>query len=198
MTETEEKYSSKVRTRVPTFDGDKAKWPFYRKKLESHLLSTKWIVRATHEESGWCCGKWRLHCSFRSKRRSERKGEEDSKDEPESSWHLVEFDSHRYRKVTMIRFHPWFSPRIRVVSRVLDQELMCASKEKIQDPIRNAKWNGNAEFPCRVLSRCCVILRACGNKSIRHDETCAPCKQSCQWRCRSRWYIRSNMELFLW
>jgi len=37
MTETEEEYSSKVGTRVPTFDGDKAKWPFYKKKLESYL-----------------------------------------------------------------------------------------------------------------------------------------------------------------
>jgi len=37
MTETEEEYSSKVRTRVPTFDGDKAKRPFYKKKPESHL-----------------------------------------------------------------------------------------------------------------------------------------------------------------
>ena len=53
----------------------------------------------------------------------------------------------------------------RVVSRVLDQELMCAPKEKTQDLIRNTKWNRNAEFPRRVLSRCCVILRACGNKS---------------------------------
>jgi len=37
MTETEQEYSSKVGTRVPTFDGDKAKWPFYNKKLESYL-----------------------------------------------------------------------------------------------------------------------------------------------------------------
>ena len=37
MTETEEEHSSKVGTRVPTFDGDKAKWPFYKKKLESCL-----------------------------------------------------------------------------------------------------------------------------------------------------------------
>jgi len=66
----------------------------------------------------------------------------------------------------MVRFHPWFSPRIRVVSRVLDQELMCASKEKIQDPMRNTKWNGSDEFPRPVLSRCCIILRACGNKCI--------------------------------
>jgi len=36
---------------------------------------------------------------------------------------------------------------------------------KTQDPIRNAKWNRNVEFPRRVLSRCCMILRACGNKS---------------------------------
>jgi len=37
MTETEEEHSSKVGTRVPTFDGDKAKWPFYKKTLESYL-----------------------------------------------------------------------------------------------------------------------------------------------------------------
>jgi len=37
MTETEEEYSSKVGTRVPTFDGDKTKRPFYKKKLESYL-----------------------------------------------------------------------------------------------------------------------------------------------------------------
>jgi len=77
-----------------------------------------------------------------------------------------------------VRFHPWFSPRIRVVSRVLDQELMCAPKEKMQDPIRNAKWNGNAEFPCRVLSRCCLILRTCGNKSL-----------SPWWNMRTVWAI---------
>ena len=33
----EEDYTSKYGTRVPTFDGDKAKWPFYKKKLESYL-----------------------------------------------------------------------------------------------------------------------------------------------------------------
>jgi len=68
--------------------------------------------------------------------------------------------------VTMARFHPWFNPRIRVVSRVLDQELMCALMEKTQDLIRNTKWNRNDEFPRRVVSRCCIILRTCGNKSI--------------------------------
>ena len=40
MTETEEEYSSKVRTRVSTFDGDKAKWPSYKKKLESYLAQS--------------------------------------------------------------------------------------------------------------------------------------------------------------
>jgi len=65
----------------------------------------------------------------------------------------------------MVRFHLWFSPQVRVVSRVLDQEMMCALNEKTQDPMRNTKWNGNDEFPRRVPSRCCAILRACGNKS---------------------------------
>jgi len=37
MTEAEEEHSSKVGTRVPTFDSDKAKWPFYKKMLESYL-----------------------------------------------------------------------------------------------------------------------------------------------------------------
>jgi len=37
MTEEGEEYSSRSGTRVPTFDGDKAKWPFYKKKLESYL-----------------------------------------------------------------------------------------------------------------------------------------------------------------
>jgi len=37
MTETEEEHSSKVGTRAPTFDRDKAKWSFYKKKLESCL-----------------------------------------------------------------------------------------------------------------------------------------------------------------
>ena len=36
MSESEDYYMSKG-TRVPTFDGDKAKWPFYKKKLESYL-----------------------------------------------------------------------------------------------------------------------------------------------------------------
>jgi len=68
--------------------------------------------------------------------------------------------------LTMVRFHPWFKPRMEVVSRVLDQELMCALMEKIQDLMRNIKWNGNDEFPRRVLLRWRIILRACGNKSI--------------------------------
>jgi len=34
MTKTEEEHSSKVGTRVSTFDGDGAKWPFCKKKLE--------------------------------------------------------------------------------------------------------------------------------------------------------------------
>jgi len=38
-----------------------------------------------------------------------------------------------------------------------------------------------------------VVTRAC-----HHDETCAPCNQSCQWRCQSCWNSWSNMELFLW
>ena len=37
MGDTEEEHSSKAGTRVPTFDWDKAKWPFYKKKLESYL-----------------------------------------------------------------------------------------------------------------------------------------------------------------
>jgi len=41
MTETEEEHSSKVGTRVPTFDGDKAKWPFYKKKLETYLARSR-------------------------------------------------------------------------------------------------------------------------------------------------------------
>jgi len=70
------------------------------------------------------------------------------------------------------------------VSRVLDQELMCAPKEKTQDLIRNAKWNGNAQFPRHVLSQCCAILRACGNKSMspwwnmRIVQTILPMKMS--------------------
>jgi len=40
MTETEEDCSSKVGTRVPPFDGDKAKWPFCKKKLESYLAQS--------------------------------------------------------------------------------------------------------------------------------------------------------------
>jgi len=74
--------------------------------------------------------------------------------------------SQPFEFMTMARFHPWFNPWIRVVSRVLDQELMCALMEKTQDLIRNTKWNRNDEFPRRVLSWCCTILRACGNKSI--------------------------------
>ena len=87
-------------------------------------------------------------------------------------------------QLTMVRFHPWFSPWIGVVSRVLDQELMCALKEKMQDLMRNTKWKKNAEFPRRVLSRCCAILRACGNKSMspwrnmRTVQTIMPMKMS--------------------
>jgi len=67
-----------------------------------------------------------------------------------------------------------------VLSRVLDQELMCALKEKIQDPKRNTKWNGNESshdvfYHDVARSYGHVVTRACG-----HDETCAPCKQSCQ------------------
>jgi len=36
MSEADEDCSSNVGTRVPTFDGDKANWPFYKKKLESY------------------------------------------------------------------------------------------------------------------------------------------------------------------
>jgi len=41
MSKTDEDYSSKVGTRVPTFDGDKAKWPFYKTKLESYLARSR-------------------------------------------------------------------------------------------------------------------------------------------------------------
>jgi len=77
-----------------------------------------------------------------------------------------QFLVHQMFRMTMVWFHPWFKPRMEVVSRVLDQELMCALMERIQDLKRNTKWNGNDEFPRRVLSRCCAFLRACGNKSI--------------------------------
>jgi len=90
-------------------------------------------------------------------------------------------------KVTMVRFHPWFSPRITVVSRVLDQELMCALKVKIQDPMRNTKWKGSESshdvfYHDVVQSYGHVVTRA-----SHHDETCAPWEQSCQWRCQSCW-----------
>jgi len=100
---------------------------------------------------------------------------------------------------TMVRFHPWFSPRIRVVSRVLDQKLMCAPKEKTQDQIRNTMSNRKAEFPRRVLSRCCVILRACGNNCISPWRNMrAPCKQSCQWDVNLVGASDQNMEQFVW
>jgi len=36
MNEADEDYSSRVGTKVPAFYGDKAKWTFYKKKLESY------------------------------------------------------------------------------------------------------------------------------------------------------------------
>jgi len=62
----------------------------------------------------------------------------------------------------------------------LDQELMCTLKEKIQDPMWNTKWNGS-ESPHDVF--CHDAVQSCGHVVTRvshHDETCAPCKQSCQ------------------
>jgi len=95
------------------------------------------------------------------------------------------------RGVTMVQFHPWFSPRIGVVSRVPDQELMCALKEKTQDPMRNTKWIRN-ESSHDVFHH--DVVQSYGHVVTRvshHDETCAPCKQSCQWRCRSCWKTQS-------
>jgi len=68
--------------------------------------------------------------------------------------------------LTMVQFHPWFSPRIGVVSQVLDQELMCALKEKTQDPMRCTKWNGNESshdvFYHNVMQSCGHL----GNKIV--------------------------------
>jgi len=68
--------------------------------------------------------------------------------------------------VTKVQFHPWFSPRIPVVSQGLDLELMCIPRNKMHDLIRNTRRERNNEFPRCVLSRCCVFPRTCGNKSM--------------------------------
>jgi len=79
----------------------------------------------------------------------------------------IQLVKHMKSVVTMVRFHPWFEPRMGVVSRVLDQELMCALMEKIQDRMRNTKWNGNDEFPRRVLLRWrVVLLHFCSTKAV--------------------------------
>ena len=70
-----------------------------------------------------------------------------------------------FKMVIKAPFHPLFSPRIRVVSRVLDLELLCIPRERIQDQIRNMRWEQNDELSCDFLSRCCAFLRTCGNKS---------------------------------
>jgi len=65
--------------------------------------------------------------------------------------------------MTKVGFHPWFSPRIQVVSQVLDPELLRIPRNKMQDWIRNTRREQNDEFPHGVLSRCCTILRTCCN-----------------------------------
>jgi len=90
-------------------------------------------------------------------------------------------------RVTMVRFHPWFSPQIRVVSRVPDQELMCALKEKTQDPMRNTMWNGNESFHDVFYHDVVQSYRHVVTRVSHHDATCGPYKQSCQRRCRSCW-----------
>jgi len=112
-------------------------------------------------------------------------------------WILVWRDSALCKNLTMARFHPWFSPRIRVASRVRDQELMCALKEKTQDPMRNRKWNGSESSHDVFYHN---VVQSCGHVVTRvsHcDETCAPCKQSCQWRCQTTnlgWSWSSNVR----
>jgi len=52
---------------------------------------------------------------------------------------------------------------------------------------RNTKWNGS-ESSHDVFYH--DVVQSYGHVATRashHDETCAPCKQSCQWRCRSHW-----------
>jgi len=96
------------------------------------------------------------------------------------------------------RFHPWFSPRIRVVSRVLDQELLCIPKERVQDWILNIRWErsdvSHAVFYQDSVCSYGLVVTSLYN----HDEICAPCNEPCQWRCRSCWNIWQHVQLFLW
>jgi len=67
-------------------------------------------------------------------------------------------------------------------SRVPSSEPRTDVRPKDKDTRSNPEdsCNRNDEFPRRVLSRQCTILWACGDKCVHHDETCAPCEQSCQ------------------
>jgi len=95
-------------------------------------------------------------------------------------------------------FHPWFSPRIRVVSRVPDQEPLCIPKEKIQDWIRNIRWERSdvshaVLYHNSVYSYGLVVTRV-----YPHDETCVPCNESCQWRYRSCRNVQQHVHQLLW
>jgi len=70
------------------------------------------------------------------------------------------------------------------------------SKEKMQDPIQNTKWNGNAEFPHHVLSRRCVILRACGNKCTSPWQNMHTVPSILPMGHRSCWKFRSKHGAF--
>jgi len=100
--------------------------------------------------------------------------------------------------MTMARFHPWFNPRIGVVSRVLDQKLMCAPMEKTHDLIRNTKWNRNDEFPRRVLSRCCKSYGHVVTRVPHHDESMRAVQRILPTKMPILLDCRSNMGLFLW
>jgi len=46
---------------------------------------------------------------------------------------------------------------------------------------------------------CHDIVQSCGSAATRachNHETCAPCEQSCQWKCQSHWNIQQDMECF--
>jgi len=92
------------------------------------------------------------------------------------------------------RFHPWFAPRIWIVTRVLDLDLMCVPRNKTQDPTCNIGRRQRVEFPRRVLSQCYVFLWTCGNKWMLQWWNMHTVQSILPMRCQSCWTRSTNVE----